>query len=320
MAHMQNDGYNVNDNHKVLMSTKQFRRKRSRKVIPTVPEKWKEEFDKLALKPRSIQIKLLNPHITCPVCQGYLVDATTITECLHSICRSCIVKHFERVRCNYKCPLCHELVHKTNPWYNLKTDCVLQDIVNKLVPDFAEAEERRRIVFYKSRGLAIPDKVIKPDIQRPQINHTTVTKAESTYSQSHSQQVQEAQNLLKIYYSLTLDHDILKSIIMYIFSVDEFTLEDIEPLKRKFVRCSNQVTIGLLQAFLAKKLNLEAANQIGIICNDMELGSDLTWQFIKETIAEEEVSFHLKNYQSNYSEKSSKFTLLFTCISFSGQQ
>ncbi|XP_046850786.1 polycomb group RING finger protein 1-like [Xenia sp. Carnegie-2017] len=188
MAHMQN----VNDNHRVLMSTKQFRRKRSRKVIPTVPEKWKEEFDKLALKPRSIQIKLLNPHITCPVCQGYLVDAITITECLHSFCRGCIVKHFERVRCNYKCPLCHELVHKTNPWYNLKTDCVLQDIVNKLVPDFAEAEERQRRVFYKSRGLAIPDKVIKPDIQRPQINHTTVTRAESNYSQSHSQQVQEA--------------------------------------------------------------------------------------------------------------------------------
>ena len=34
--------------------------------------------------------------------------------------------------------------------------------------------------------------VIKPDIQRPQINHTTVTRAESNYSQSHSQQVQEA--------------------------------------------------------------------------------------------------------------------------------
>ena len=36
----------------------------------------------------------------------------------------------------------------------------------------------------------------------------------------------------------------------------------LQPLKRKFVRCSNQVTVGLLQKFIAKKLNLEAANQV----------------------------------------------------------
>ena len=39
---------------------------------------------------------------------------------------------------------------------------------------------------------------------------------------------------------------------------------DLQPLKRKFVRCSNQVTVDLLQKFIAKKLNLEAANQVGI--------------------------------------------------------
>ena len=37
---------------------------------------------------------------------------------------------------------------------------------------------------------------------------------------------------------------------------------DLQPLKRKFVRCSKQVTVGLLQKFIAKKLNLEAANQV----------------------------------------------------------
>jgi len=26
----------------------------------------------------------LNPHIMCALCAGYLVDATTIIECLHS--------------------------------------------------------------------------------------------------------------------------------------------------------------------------------------------------------------------------------------------
>ena len=26
----------------------------------------------------------MNPHLVCGLCDGYLVDATTITECLHS--------------------------------------------------------------------------------------------------------------------------------------------------------------------------------------------------------------------------------------------
>ena len=33
---------------------------------------------------RSMKIKELNSHILCVLCGGYLVDATTIVECLHS--------------------------------------------------------------------------------------------------------------------------------------------------------------------------------------------------------------------------------------------
>ena len=33
---------------------------------------------------RNIKVKDLNEHITCFICGGYLVDATTITECIHT--------------------------------------------------------------------------------------------------------------------------------------------------------------------------------------------------------------------------------------------
>lgn len=33
---------------------------------------------------RTIKLKTLNIHITCKICRGYLVDATTVTECLHT--------------------------------------------------------------------------------------------------------------------------------------------------------------------------------------------------------------------------------------------
>ena len=35
-------------------------------------------------------IRDLNPHVVCSLCAGYFVDATTITECLHTCrCESC---------------------------------------------------------------------------------------------------------------------------------------------------------------------------------------------------------------------------------------
>lgn len=33
---------------------------------------------------RKIQLKTLNKHITCKICRGYFIDATTVTECLHT--------------------------------------------------------------------------------------------------------------------------------------------------------------------------------------------------------------------------------------------
>ena len=35
----------------------------------------------------------LNQHITCKLCNGYLVDAATITECLHT-CKSINLRDF----------------------------------------------------------------------------------------------------------------------------------------------------------------------------------------------------------------------------------
>lgn len=35
-------------------------------------------------KPPKVSIKTVSPQITCNLCKGYLIDATTIVECLHS--------------------------------------------------------------------------------------------------------------------------------------------------------------------------------------------------------------------------------------------
>lgn len=36
------------------------------------------------LQDLQIRMQLINPHIVCSMCAGYYIDATTITECLHT--------------------------------------------------------------------------------------------------------------------------------------------------------------------------------------------------------------------------------------------
>ncbi|GFR31942.1 polycomb group RING finger protein 1 [Trichonephila clavata] len=95
-------------------------------------------------------IRDVNPHIVCILCAGYFIDATTITECLHTFCKSCIVKYLQTTKF---CPMCNVKVHETQPLLNLKIDRTLQDIVYKVVPGLWDNEMKRRQDFEKMRGL-----------------------------------------------------------------------------------------------------------------------------------------------------------------------
>ncbi|XP_018570864.1 polycomb group protein Psc-like [Anoplophora glabripennis] len=97
-----------------------------------------------ARRPEKIKLREINPYLTCYLCKGYLVDATTISECLHSFCRSCIIKFLQE---NSFCPVCEVIINKAKP--NLKLDKTLQDIVYKLVPELFLKEMTRRKLFYQ---------------------------------------------------------------------------------------------------------------------------------------------------------------------------
>uniref|UniRef100_A0A6E8VQZ4 RING-type domain-containing protein n=1 Tax=Anopheles coluzzii TaxID=1518534 RepID=A0A6E8VQZ4_ANOCL len=95
-------------------------------------------------RPSRVKLGSVHPCITCHLCKGYLIDATTIVECLHSFCHSCIMKH---LRTEQYCPQCEMMINKAKP--NIKPDATLQAIVYKLVPRLYENELRRRRAFYR---------------------------------------------------------------------------------------------------------------------------------------------------------------------------
>ncbi|XP_050418634.2 polycomb group protein Psc [Patella vulgata] len=94
---------------------------------------------------KKINIGDVNPHLLCVLCGGYFVEATTIIECLHSFCKTCLIRYLET---NKTCPMCDVLIHKTRPHQNIRSDKTLQDIVYKLVPGLYKNEMKRRRDFY----------------------------------------------------------------------------------------------------------------------------------------------------------------------------
>uniref|UniRef100_A0A1A8GGR5 Polycomb group ring finger 2 n=1 Tax=Nothobranchius korthausae TaxID=1143690 RepID=A0A1A8GGR5_9TELE len=110
------------------------------------------------MQPNRVKITDLNPLLTCPLCAGYLIDATTIVECLHSFCKTCIVAFLET---NKFCPRCDVQVHKTCPQLSIRSDKTLQDIVYKLVPGLFKDEMKRRRDFYAENRVLEPGEVVE---------------------------------------------------------------------------------------------------------------------------------------------------------------
>ncbi|VEL12253.1 unnamed protein product [Protopolystoma xenopodis] len=102
---------------------------------------------------KKIRLSELNEFITCNICKGYLIDAVTITECLHSFCKSCLVKHLEE---KFDCPVCGVLIHHSHPLNYVSFDRTLQDIVYKVVPYLREQEKSAREAFYQRIGKTPP--------------------------------------------------------------------------------------------------------------------------------------------------------------------
>lgn len=89
-------------------------------------------------------LKEIHAGLKCLICTGYLIDATTITECLHTFCKSCLLIYFEKK--NHSCPVCGFPLNVKNP--QLRSDKTLQDIVYKVVPDLYRNEMSARTNFY----------------------------------------------------------------------------------------------------------------------------------------------------------------------------
>ena len=198
---------------------------------------------------RKINICSINEMITCKICSGYLVDATTVTECLHTFCKSCIVKHLED---NIHCPECEVMIHQSHPLDYIAFDRTMQDIVYKLVPSLEEAEYKREREFYEERGLPCPKDMeaeTEKETQEEEEEKEEKEETEAGVGSGDYHRFEEQVNLL----------------------LESADSEKMKNMSRKYVRVSSMATITHLKKFLALKVkedaDPEAFRDIDITCD-----------------------------------------------------
>lgn len=174
----------------------------------------------------------VNEHITCPLCRGYYIDATTIVECLHSFCRSCIIKHLQ---VKSYCPVCEMMINSAKP--NIKLDKALQDIVYKLVPGLFQKEMERRQQFYASRPG--PAASATPE-QRGEDTERIIFSPEDVISFS-------------LEYADLTDADSISS-----KSSDSNEPQPTSATSRRYLQCPAVVNINHLKKFLSMKFDIDS--------------------------------------------------------------
>lgn len=66
---------------------------------------------------RNVLLRDVNDYISCFLCGGYLVEATTIVDCLHTFCKSCLLRRL--LLKEHNCPKCGNLIHHSHPMQHI---------------------------------------------------------------------------------------------------------------------------------------------------------------------------------------------------------
>ncbi|KAI6656565.1 hypothetical protein LOD99_1360 [Oopsacas minuta] len=192
-----------------------------------------------------VPLRELNPYITCSLCAGYLIDATTIMECHHRFCKSCIVRHLQA---SSSCPECNALLNDSDPLSCLAFDRDIQDLVYKLVPGLQESEKKMRTDFYISRSLEIPNFNIWEK------NPSTFTDPSEVHFHSRDEKIS-----LEI-----LPHHTLSN----------YREANLQTLSDKYTRCSMRTLVYHLKRFIHCRIKVPHAYELELLCKDNILRKD----------------------------------------------
>ncbi|VDL65042.1 unnamed protein product [Nippostrongylus brasiliensis] len=250
--------------HKKKRAGKSGHDAKSKESLVFQPSK-KEESDADSREVKesySIQLKKINAHLTCNLCKGYLIDAITVIDCLHTFCKSCLLTYFEEE--DNCCPTCEQLIHQSHPSHYLAFDRTMQDIVYKLVPGLLESERKRRLDFLKDKKRLAGEEVDEDEEKtekKEDASQGTNRCFEGEPSISHHRN----------------DEHMIVSLVP--------GAPDLPKPTRPIVRLSGMATVNTLKRYLAQSMwsNMSRYSELDLFCNDELMGRDFSMRFIHLT-------------------------------------
>lgn len=226
----------------------------------------------MAATSRKHLVRDFNHFITCYLCRGYLIKPTTVTECLHTFCKSCIVQHFED---SNDCPRCGIQVHETNPLEMLRLDNTLEEIIFKLVPGLREKEEQQEVEFWrKNQPKASSQETLKSSADARSFDGGGAAAADD--GEDDGGGGAEGGDCHRNDPQIAVCLDCLRN-------SGQSGQNTVTDLMKRFIRCSSRVTVGTIKKFLSLKLKLPSSYELDVLCNGEIMGRDHTLEFIYMT-------------------------------------
>ncbi|EGT40087.1 hypothetical protein CAEBREN_01001 [Caenorhabditis brenneri] len=207
-------------------------------------------------------MEVLNPFITCSICDGYIVDATTIIDCMHTFCKSCLLSYFDND--NRTCPTCGTFIHGSHPTHYVTYDRAVNELVNQFVPKLEKKEMESRKQFLRDCREAIGIDTAAEDRERQErLERERITGTNRCYPlekprfSHHRDDCQVVVNLLPGTANLPL-------------------------VTRPFVRCSEMTTMNTLRKFLALQIwdDQSRYSDLDMFCDGQLMGKDFSVRFV----------------------------------------
>jgi len=233
----------------------------------------------------TIELRSLNPFLKCNLCDGYLRDAHTVTECLHSFCKTCLFDYIEKQQEDYdddcNCPTCGISLGPDPKRRFINCDRTLQNIVDKFVPEYAAADEKLK------EELGIPLVTHTPVAStKPKKNksgaYSSKKRNEPTLNSSTKPAEDEKEEDTLVIFELKPELPFSYSLRTKRKSIEGNNSRLLPALEKPFIRTSSKATVRHIKKYIAIKTGI-SADEVDISCRGDILGSDHSLDFIKKT-------------------------------------
>lgn len=225
-------------------------------------------------------LKPIERHLICSLCEGYLKEAVTISECLHSFCKSCLYIHYSKGKT--RCPQC-SCVLGPDPYISTIYDPTLQELVDTVLPELKNNDEIAELKYYFDAGIPPKEKYaeeIMRGLKAALISDEGSMKKDDQKLKKDSEAISE-----RISGGIVPIQDYELNFSLHPVIEDGQGCTSLPSLKKSLLRTSGKLRMIQLKKFLVKQLDLSIPHtSLEIRCKGKKVGDEHSLTFVSLTI------------------------------------